>query len=109
MLFRSDRGRKAFVLIFLANPKLDAAGQASVSCDIDVIRPDGSSSTHQPGATCFSGKPGGDVRDTYLAAPVIGFIGDPGDPAGTWRVKVTLRDNNRHSSVPLQATFNLKR
>ncbi|HEY2346731.1 MAG TPA: hypothetical protein VGH80_12790 [Xanthomonadaceae bacterium] len=103
------RGKKAFVLIFFANPQLDRAGQANVTCDIELTRPDGSASMKQSDAVCFSGQLGSDAHATYLSTQVIGFVGNPGDPAGTWRVKVTLKDNNRHDSVPAQASFNLQK
>ncbi len=103
------RGQKAFILIFLANPALDASGQADVTCDIQLVRPNGSISLHQPDAACLSGHIESDTHLTYLSAPVIGFIGEPGDPAGTWTIKVTLKDNHRHIQMPLQTTFNLKR
>jgi len=41
----------------------------------------------------------------YLSEPVIAFVGDPGDPAGEWVVRVTLKDNNRKVEVPLRASF----
>jgi hypothetical protein len=103
------RGKKVFALIFFANPQLDRSGQANVTCDIEMTRPDGSVSTRQSDAMCFSGALQGDPHDTYLSAPVIGFSGDQADPAGTWRIKVTLKDNNRHVSVPLVAAFNLRK
>ena len=41
------RGKHIFILIFFANPKLTEKGTADLVCDIDVTRPDGSSSVHQ--------------------------------------------------------------
>lgn len=104
-----DRGKKVYALIFFANPQLDTSGQAHVSCDIEMTRPDGSLSKRQSNVNCFSGKLEGDSHETYLANPVVGFVGDPGDQAGMWRIKVTLRDDVRHASVPLQASFSLKK
>lgn len=102
-----SRGNRVFVLTFFANPKLNSAGEANVSCDIDVTRPDGTTSTHQSDVVCFRGVLKTDPHYTYLAAPVIGFIGDPGDPAGVWVVQVTLKDNIRHVVVPLKTSFAL--
>jgi hypothetical protein len=83
------RGNRAFVLTFFANPELNGAGNANVTCDIDVVRPDGTSSIHQIDAVCFKGALKGDSHNTYLSAPIIAFVGDPGDPAGEWLVHVT--------------------
>jgi hypothetical protein len=102
------RGSKAFVLIFFSNPQLDSAGHANLTCDIQLTRPNGTLSTHQSDSVCFRDVLHGDPHETYLAAPVIGFSADQGDPAGTWKVDVVLRDNNRHTSLPLKTSFVLK-
>lgn len=102
------RGGKVFVLIFLANPGLGADGSADVTCDLEVLRPDATLSSHQDGVMCFKARPQGPATNVYLAAPVVVFTGDPGDPAGAWTVRVTLRDNIRHVNVPLATSFTLK-
>jgi len=99
------RGNPIFVLTFFSNPQLSASGEADVTCDIDVTRPDGTSSAHQVDATCFRGTLKPDRRHVYLAAPIIGFIGEPNDPAGQWVVRVTLKDTVRHVVVPLKTSF----
>ena len=101
------RGQSVFVLIFFSNP-LIANGMADVTCDIDVTRPDGTSSIHQPGATCFGGRLEEDPHHVFLSGPVIQFIGEPRDPAGDWIVKVLLRDTARNVALPLKASFNLE-
>ena len=99
------RGRRIFVLIFLANPQLTADGTVDVTCDIDVTRPNGTTSTHDTDTVCFRGTLKGDPHHTYLSDPVIGFAGDPGDPVGEWQVRVILKDNVRHVSIPLRTSF----
>lgn len=99
------RGRRIFVLIFLANPQRAADGSVDVTCDIDVTRPNGTTSSRQTDAVCFRGTLKTDPHHTYLSNPVIGFVGDPGDPAGEWKVRVTLKDNVRHVNVPLSTSF----
>jgi hypothetical protein len=42
-----------------------------------------------------------------LAAPVLGFVGEPADPVGTWRVDVTLRDMPRGVTMDLHTSFEL--
>jgi hypothetical protein len=102
------QGGKLFVLTFLANPGVDGQGMANVTCDLEVVRPDGTRSSFQDGVDCFKAKLQGPPTNVYLAAPVVVFTGDPGDPAGVWTVRVTLRDNVRHVNVPLEAAFELK-
>lgn len=48
-----SRGQRIFILIFFSNPRLDANGRANLNCALDVMRPDGSVSTHQTGMACF--------------------------------------------------------
>jgi hypothetical protein len=101
------RGGQLAILVFFANPKLDAARQADVRCDIEVRRPDGSVSADQKNLVCYQGPALGDERHTYLAAPVMRFLAEPNDLAGRWTVKVTLRDGGRRVTLPLTSEFKL--
>lgn len=101
-------GKKVFILTFFSNPLRDAKGNASVKCDIKISDPKGKASLEKKGMVCFAGKLTGNPYNLYLAAPIIGFSGDPGDPAGTWVVDVKLQDENRNVTLPLRTTFQLK-
>ena len=103
----AKRGQRLFVLIFFANPQTDD-GVVNVTCDIDVLEPDGTSQAHQADAVCLKGVMSGDRRNLRLAATVIGFVGDPGDPTGKWTVRVSLKDNQRHVTIPLESSFLLR-
>jgi hypothetical protein len=87
------------------NPQLDASGTASVSMDVDVIRPDGASSSHAENAVCARGKVAGPAQSLYLCGQVVGFIGEPADPLGTWSVRIVLKDDLRKVSLPLSTDF----
>jgi hypothetical protein len=50
------RDERLFILIFFSNPELTDKQMADVTCDIDVTRPDESSSVHQVNAVCFRGE-----------------------------------------------------
>lgn len=102
-----EQGGELFILAFFTNPKPDASGMGSVSMDIDVQRPDGSVSSHAEGAMCFKGKIEGPAYNVYLCATVTSFLGEPADPAGTWSVRITLKDEVRKLSVPLATRFQL--
>jgi len=102
------RGKQVFVLTFFANPLLDSRGSADVRCDIDVVRPNGTTSIHQVDAPCFKGPLQGPPTYLYLSNAVIGFTGDPGDPAGEWIVRVSIKDNVRQVAVPLRTSFVLE-
>jgi hypothetical protein len=48
------------------------------------------------------------TRDERLCETVIGFSADPGDPAGIWKVEVRVKDANRNTEIPVEASFELK-
>ena len=103
-----ERGQQVFVLIFFSNPKKGSDGRADLTCDLDAVQPDGSVSSHQENAVCYQGELQGDTHAMYLATPVIGFTGDANDPAGTWTVRVSLKDNVSKTVLPLKTSFTLK-
>jgi hypothetical protein len=102
------RGERVFVVVFFANPKLTGTRHADVTCDVDVVRPSGVSSMHKTNVMCFQGQLKRSPYKVYLSAPVIGFVGEPADPAGKWTVRISLKDNVRHIALPLQTSFILE-
>jgi hypothetical protein len=103
-----QRGKQLFILIFFSGPKVDEQSNADVTCDIDVTRPDGTSSVHQKDLICYRGKIEGSPSNVRLSAPIIQFTGEPKDPAGKWLVQVTLKDNRRPVALPLKTSFKLE-
>jgi hypothetical protein len=101
------RGEQVYILTFFANPKLTEKDVADVTCDIDVVRPDGTASVHQVDAVCFRGQLKGPATNVYLSAPILDFVGETNDPAGEWLVRVTLKDDIRNVSLQLKTSFTL--
>jgi hypothetical protein len=101
------KGETIFTLIFIVNPKPDAKGEVNVSCDLKVTRPDGTTSIDEKNVDCLKGELQGHPHNMRLAAPVLGFIGEPADPPGTWRVDVILRDVPRGVTMDLHTSFEL--
>ena len=99
-------GERATILIFFANPKLDAAGSVDVTCDVKITRPN-NQITDNRSLKGFTGKLRGPVTNTFLSEAAICFVGEPTDPLGEWVVNVTVHDNNRHVSIPLRSKFTL--
>jgi hypothetical protein len=99
------RGTPIFILTFFANPQLTESKAADVTCDIDVVKPDGTSSIHQVDAVCFRSELKAAATNVYLSVPILNFVGDPNDPAGKWLVRVSLKDNIRYVSLPLRTSF----
>ncbi|OWW18238.1 hypothetical protein [Noviherbaspirillum denitrificans] len=100
-------GKKVFILTFFANP-LTENGYANVRCDLEIIGPTGDIALSQKDLTCFTGPIAGNPYNLRLAAPVINFSADPGDPAGAWLVEVNLRDANRKVELLLWTNFEVK-
>jgi len=101
-------GKKVFTMIFFSNPLLNGEGTANVKCGLKISEPSGKVSFEQQDMVCYAGKLAGNLHHLYLGGPVVAFSGDPGDPSGTWSVDVTLSDENRHVTLPLHSTFELK-
>ncbi|MFL6707366.1 MAG: hypothetical protein ACJ8HI_04080 [Massilia sp.] len=101
-------GDKVTVLIFFANPKLDAQGSVNVRCDIKVFGPAGAVTSEQKDLRCFDGPLKGSPTNVYLSRPAVVFSGDATDPPGKWIIKVNIRDENRPVGLDLQTGFELK-
>lgn len=101
-------GKKVFVLMLFANPLLDAQGNVNVRCDFRLLDPSGKVTLAQKDLKCFAGPIAGRVQNMRLSEPVVGFVGDPGDPAGVWAAEVVLRDAVRNVDLPLRTTFTLR-
>jgi hypothetical protein len=102
------RGKHIFVLTFFANPQLSNESAADIICDINIVKPDGSAAMNQTNAICYKGSVKGNAYSMYLSLPVIDFVGDPDDPLGKWTVRISLKDNIRKVTLPLQTSFELR-
>ena len=100
-------GQNLTILTFYINPLLDKAGNANIACSIKITRPGGSIAIDDQNIPCVSGRFNANPRSVHLSPVVIKYHGDDGDPAGKWRVQVTLTDNNRNATVTLFNSFTL--
>lgn len=98
-------GQNIVALIFISNPAKDADGYVKVTCDLRMVRPDGTQSLAQSGVPCMVGHLPGNPLSIFLAEPVVGFLGEPSDPVGEWTFFVTLDDTNRRARLELKASF----
>jgi hypothetical protein len=97
------KGGELFVLTMFSNPQRDASGAVSISMDIEVIRPDGESTSHAENAVCVQGQV--EVSALYRCLQVVEFTNEPTDPAGKWSVRILLKDDVRKASIPLSMEF----
>jgi len=106
-----EAGRTITLLIFFTNPKLDAAGNADVRCEVRLVDPKGKSSVLRKDGVCYDGPIGGPPANVYLSRPTFAFTfnaKDAADLPGVWSFDVTLRDEGRKVSLPLRASVELK-
>jgi len=101
-------GGELYILTFVANPMLDEARRADVTCDFAVTRPDGSRSVDERELPCFVATVDGDPKNVYLTAASLKYVAEPSDLRGEWVVDVTLRDNLRGVELPLRTSFIVK-
>ncbi|WP_162314028.1 hypothetical protein [Pseudoxanthomonas yeongjuensis] len=95
-------GGKLQILIFFSNPQLDAGRLADVTCDLEVIRPDGSKGVNEQDVECYQGPISGEAASLYMARPSLQFVAEVGDLPGVWTMRVTLRDNHRGVGMILE-------
>ena len=100
-------GGRLAILTFVVNPRPDPQHRLNVVSHIQVTRPDGSYSVNAPGLRCLAGDLMGPATNVRLCEAVIQFSADPGDQSGTWKVKVTVRDENRQTEIPVEGAFTL--
>jgi len=98
-------GQRLFVLIFFSNPALTPDRGMTIRCDIKITRPNQTISINEKDLTCLDGRIDGSPLSVFLAAPVIGFVGEPADPKGKWTVEVVLKDLVRDTKIPLSTFF----
>ena len=102
------RGGRLTILTFFANPLPNASGEVDVRCDLKITRPDGSLSLDAKNVVCMSGVLQGPLANVRLSAPIIAFVAETGDQAGSWQVDIVVQDSNRGVKVPVHASFVLR-
>jgi hypothetical protein len=101
-------GGRLTILTFVVNPRPSSRQELNVSSHILVTRPNGTTSVNMPRSPCLTGKLTGAAKNVRLCEAVIQFSADPGDAPGIWKVKVTVRDENRGTEVPVEGSFELE-
>lgn len=98
-------GGVLFILTLVSNLKVDpVSGMTDITCDLEVVRPDGTDSVRERDLPCLRIQPG-DPGNVYLSNASIKYTADPGDPRGKWQVTVTVKDQVRKVSIPLHSSF----
>jgi hypothetical protein len=100
-------GDRISLPVFVLNPTRDArSGEADVICDVAFNRPDGTPEKRYS-FKCLTGPSAGSASVRVINA-AIEFVGEPGDPPGTWTVDVVVHDRAGGKTLSLRATFDLR-
>lgn len=100
-------GDKITILTLYINPEVGPNNMINLTCDIKILRPDGTPSYDETDLECANEEligPSSNVRLTYV---VIDFIAELSDPYGIWKIEVTLKDQNSNIEIPLKNSFEL--
>ena len=97
------RGQVISVLIFVMNPAANGFDQTDVSCDVQVIRPDGTQERRHR-LPCLARANFGGSQNLYRTDMMLEFEGEPADPPGTWTVLAEIKDHVRDTPVKLRTT-----
>jgi hypothetical protein len=95
--------------IIFTNPGLDASGLANVTCDIKVLKPDGSIYADGKNLPGLIGKPAPGSDRMELADAQMKLRIEPKDPPGTYTVHVVVHDNIKKIRLSLKKSFEVAR
>ena len=101
---RVARDERLAILIFFANPA-EVDGSAHTVLDLKVIQPDGKAQLAVEDVACFTGPLMGHPTSVRLCETSLGYIADPDDLSGQWRVEVVVKDRKRNVEIPLRTAF----
>lgn len=101
------KGETLHIVTLFTGAQTGTFNRARVACDFLIQKPDGKTAMAQKNTPCYTGEVAA-ANLVYRVAPIIKFVGDPGDPVGVWRVSVTVRDAISGKSVTTRTSFELK-
>ena len=99
------RNTPILTLILIANPGVDGEGQAHVTYDIVIKKPDGKLYAEAPNMPGWNGRkpPGAGMVELARGTVTIMIEGD--DPAGRYTVEANVRDNVKGVAIKMSRTF----
>ncbi len=102
MLDQVVYGQRIFVPSVVTGYIPNSDGSVQLQAQLRLLSPDGSVLFENQGSSAQQLDP--ELGDVVVLDPVYDVVFDPGDPTGTYRFEVTIRDAERSSSaaVPLQ-------
>ena len=102
------RGRPLFAIVVFYGPARDARGQADVTYDLVIKRPDGSIYHESKGLTGYQAATPADGRMLTPGRGYLNVTPGPDDPLGKYGLEATVYDGIGKVSVVLKTEFTLR-
>lgn len=96
------RGQAALPIIIFGTDGKDDSGNANLTCDLTVIKPDGSIYAHFDNLIVWKDEPAPTMELSWSRAEI--WI-EQKDPLGIYRVHAIVHDNNKKVNVDLNLSF----
>jgi hypothetical protein len=106
---KARRNIPILTVILFVEPGTDATGNANVTCDIVVRKPDGGIYGKQKDTVVWRHKYLAHSHALQLSEGYMGIRIEPKDPSGTYTVDVIVRDHIKNIQLPLKTTFEVAR
>lgn len=104
---RIYRGQDVYLRVFTTGLTAGPEGRAEADYNISIYRPDGGADFTRSGLTLVAKTAKARNGIVYMAPEYLGWVADPDDPAGKWRIAVEATDLVGHVSARSEATFTL--
>jgi len=100
-----ERGAPIVAFVFFSGCFPDEHGDCNASADFTILRPDGSVYEKFDDRDLWRGKPAPPRGTLRLSAEYVGVVIEPGDPLGTYEIRVDVHDRITGTTLPLRDVF----
>lgn len=104
----ATKGKPLFAIILFANPAIGGNKKCNVIADMVIKDPNGKVYAKIDDCNIRQFKPGLPSNELGVGIDYMGVIIDPKDPAGTYTVEATVKDQNRNVTLDLVTKFTVK-
>jgi len=104
----AKRGEPILVVMFIANPGVNAKGLCDVTCDITVRAPDGAIYGEKKNMNCWKDLPAPPSGDIQVTQGTMGIKIEDKDKAGRYTVEANIRDNVKGAPILLEQYFDVE-
>jgi hypothetical protein len=98
-------GKPFLMIVNFFGPGLSDSHEPQLAMDILISKPDGTEYMKAEGAQVWAGKYPFSASSTQLADAIVKITIEPGDPIGTYKAEVKLKDTIKKVEVDLEKEF----